>query len=268
MHCDWLTPDWPAPGWVQAVLTTRAGGVSQGPFAGMNLGEHVGDDPVHVQANRTALAHALSVRPVFLQQVHGVDVIELSSDTPDGLRADAAVSQMPQLACAVMVADCLPILLTHERLPLVAALHAGWRGLAGQAGGVGATGVIEATVVALARAAGCSVAELAPGLLAWLGPCIGPSAFEVGAEVRAALSAGRPDALAHFLPAAKGKYMADLPALARQRLASLGVGRCYGNDGSPAWCTTANDSVFFSHRRSWSDCGVTGGRMAACIWLR
>ncbi len=233
----------------------------------MNLGEHVGDESLHVQANRAALAHALSARPVFLQQVHGVEVVELSSDSPDGLCADAAVSQRPQLACTVMVADCLPILLAHERLPLVAALHAGWRGLAGQAGGGGATGVIEATVAALARAAGCAVAELAPGLLAWLGPCIGPSAFEVGAEVRAALSAGRPDALACFLPAAKGKYMADLPALARQRLAGLGVQRCYGNDGSPAWCTVTQ-SVFFSHRRSWSAAGVTGGRMAACIWLR
>lgn len=233
----------------------------------MNLGEHVGDDPLHVQANRAALVRALSARPVFLQQVHGVEVVELSIDTPDGLCADAAVSQRPQLACTVMVADCLPILLAHERLPLVAALHAGWRGLAGQAGGAGATGVIEATVAALARAAGCAVTELAPSLLAWLGPCIGPSAFEVGAEVRAALSAGRPDALAHFLPAAKGKYMADLPALARQRLAGLGVRRCYGNDGSPAWCTVTQ-SVFFSHRRSWRDFGVTGGRMAACIWLR
>ncbi len=268
MHRHWLTPDWPAPSWVQAVCTTRAGGVSQGPFASMNLGEHVGDEPLHVQANRAGLARALAARPVFLQQVHGVDVIELSRDSPDGFCADAAVSQTPHLACTVMVADCLPILLAHERLPLVAALHAGWRGLAGQSAGAGAvTGVIESTVATLARAAGCPVAELAPRLLAWLGPCIGPSAFEVGAEVRAALSAGRPDALACFSPASEGKYWADLPALARQRLAGLGVQRCYGNDGSPAWCTVTQ-SVFFSHRRSWSAGGVTGGRMAACIWLR
>jgi YfiH family protein len=268
MPAYWLTPDWPAPSWVQAVCTTRAGGVSQGPFASMNLGEHVGDEPLHVQANRAGLAQALSVRPVYLQQVHGVDVVHLSEDSPDGMTADASLCQRPQLACTVMVADCLPILLAHDRLPLVAALHAGWRGLAGQArAGQAASGIVESTVAALARAAGCSVAELAPRLLAWLGPCIGPSAFEVGAEVRAAFGAGRSDALAHFSPASAGKYFADLPALARQRLARLGVQRCYGNDGSAAWCTVT-DSVFFSHRRSWSTDGVTGGRMAACIWLR
>ena len=267
MHPQWLRPDWPAPSWVQAVCTTRPGGVSQGPFASMNLGDHVGDEPVHVQANRAGLEQALSARPVFMQQVHGVEVMHISGDSPDGLCADAAVSQTPGLVCTVMVADCLPILLAHDRLPLVAALHAGWRGLAGQtAGALAPTGVIESTVAALARAAGCSVTELSPRLMAWLGPCIGPAAFEVGAEVRAALSAGRPEALAHFSPAPQGKYWADLPALARQRLAALGVRRCFGNDGSPAWCTVA-DSVFFSHRRSWSVGGVSGGRMAACIGL-
>ena len=264
---DWLTAQWPAPAQVRAVCTTRSGGVSTGLFESMNLGEHVGDDPACVAVNRQRLATVLGVRPVFMQQVHGTTVIDLSHLVGKGMQADGALSTQAGLACTVMVADCLPILLAHRDRPVVAAAHAGWRGLAGPAGPVG---IVESTLTAMARAANCSIAELAPGLLAWLGPCIGPRAFEVGAEVRAAFLAGDPAAVACFSPSAAGKYLADLPALARLRLLRLGVRSVYGNDGSDAWCTV-RQSGFFSHRRSsglpGAVSGQTGGRMAACIWL-
>jgi YfiH family protein len=266
---DWLIAQWPAPARVRAVSTTRSGGVSTGLFESMNLGDHVGDDPACVAANRQALATALGVRPVFLKQVHGVGVLELNESLGDGVQADGVLSTQPGLACTVMVADCLPILLAHRDRPLVAAAHAGWRGLAG-AGGSQPMGIVESTLKAMAEAARCPIAELAPGLLAWLGPCIGPSAFEVGAEVRAALMAADPVAAACFSPLAAGKYLADLPALARLRLRRLGVLAVYGNDGSDAWCTV-RQSRFFSHRRCSglpdALAGQTGGRMAACIWL-
>lgn len=265
LHPHWLIPKWPAPERVRAVCTTRSGGYSQGPFESLNLGDHVGDQPEHVASNRAALQAALQARPVFMQQVHATTVLRLGADTARPQQADAAVAQQPGLACAVMVADCLPILLAHQSLPLVAALHAGWRGLAGEGRG-SAPGIVEAALDRMAQWSGCSKDDLAPGLMAWLGPCIGPQAFEVGPEVRQAYTSADPRADTCFSAAGHGKFMADLPALARQRLDRAGVTRCYGNDGSDDWCTVRN-SAFFSHRASIGRYGVTGGRMAACIWL-
>lgn len=251
MHPDWLIPRWPAPARVRAVCTTRAGGRSLPPYDSLNLGDHVGDDPLAVGANRAVLAQALQARPVFLQQVHGRGVVALDAHTAHGTEADACLTRAPGVACTVMVADCLPLLYTDARGSFVAAAHAGWRGLAG-AGGVG---VLEALHAAL----GVQAQEI----MVWLGPCIGPQAFEVGSEVRAAFEAHDRQAAACFRAApGPGKWLADLPALARQRLAALGVTRVYGNDGSTAWCTVANPSRFFSHRRD-----RISGRFAACVWL-
>jgi YfiH family protein len=251
---DWLVPDWPAPAHVQALFTTRMGGVSAAPFASFNLGDHVRDDPVAVAANRQRLADALLARPVFLQQVHGTAVASLDAQTPDGTVADACVSTQPGVACTVMVADCLPVLFTDTAGTVVAAAHAGWRGLA--------AGVLESCLERMARHRP-SDAEV----LAWLGPCIGPQAFEVGEEVRTAFVAWRSDAAGCFeaLPST-GKYLANLPQLARLRLQALGVNRLYGNDGTPPWCTVTQSSRFFSHRRDAVRLGSTG-RMAACIWI-
>lgn len=233
----------------------------------MNLGDHVGDAPQHVARNRALLADRLVARPVFMKQVHGADVLQLDASTPDGVMADGALALEPGLACVVMVADCLPILLTHERLPVVAALHAGWRGLAGPEGGLG---IVESGWARLQAATGLAGPDLASGLMAWLGPCIGPSTFEVGAEVRQAFLQNQPEAQACFQPLPQGKFLADLAGLARQRLARLGIRRVYGNDGSSPWCTVTQ-SGFFSHRRvsqrSGAAAGDTGGRLAACIWL-
>jgi YfiH family protein len=245
---DWIVPDWPAPPQVQALFSTRSGGSSSGRYAGLNLGLHVGDDAGLVAHNRLQLQQACGVRAVFMDQVHGVDMLELSDQSPDGMAADGAFTTQAGLACTVMVADCLPVLFCDALGRQVAAAHAGWRGLLGSQG----RGVLEAAVARFAST---------HGLLAWLGPCIGPEAFEVGEEVRAAFVAATPQAAVCFRAGAPGKWLADLPALARQRLAALGVAQTYGNDGSPAWCTVGNASRFFSHRRD----GVSG-RLAACIW--
>ena len=251
LHADWLIPQWPAPAVVRAVCTTRAGGRSQPPYDSLNLGDHVGDDPLAVGANRAVLAQALQAHPVFLQQVHGSGVVALDAHTPHGTAGDACYTRQRGLACTIMVADCLPLLYTDRRGSFVAAAHAGWRGLAGQGG----RGVLESLHATL----GVNAADL----LVWLGPCIGPRAFEVGAEVKAAFEAHDARAAACFRPApAAGKWLADLPALARQRLAALGVTQVYGNDGSTPWCTVANPSRFFSHRRD-----RVSGRLAACVWL-
>jgi copper oxidase (laccase) domain-containing protein len=274
MHPDWIIPDWPAPQGVQAVCTTRAGGVSKAPYATLNLGDHVGDDPVAVEVNRARLQQAIQARPVFLSQVHGVEVAELSVATVHGKQTDACVTAQAGVACAVMVADCLPVLLTNSRGTAVAAAHAGWRGLAG--------GVLDAALQSLfkenqavapvdvAQAAIEVIAtDMSKEVLVWLGPCIGPDAFEVGAEVRAAFVARNPLAAQHFKPgAATGKYWADLAGLARQCLMTAGVSpaQIHGNDSSPEWCTVSNPSRFFSHRRDGVALGGTG-RMAACVWL-
>lgn len=256
---DCLIPDWPAPTNVRALCTTRAGGVSVGPYGGLNLGSHVGDDATHVQRNRAILQQTLAARPVFLNQVHGTEVLELNADTPDGAQADGACTTAHGLACTMMVADCLPILLCDAQGTRVAAVHAGWRGLAGSGG----IGVVEQVVQRFRPPALVDAAQAAPELIAWLGPCIGPDAFEVGDDVRAAFTAVSADARGCFRPMPNGKWLADLPALALQRLLAAGVSRVFGNDGSAPWCTVGNPLRFFSHRR---DRGVSG-RLAACIWL-
>ena len=269
-HSDWLVPDWPAPAGVRAVFTSRTGGVSAVPFDTMNLGSHVGDVPASVDANRQLLKRATGAeRAVFLDQVHGVRVELLDPNTPDGQPADACMTLHRQLACTVMVADCLPVLLASLDGTRVAAAHAGWRGLAGNGDAAG-QGVIESVFESFSAPAKYRRAQDATKIIAWLGPCIGPAAFEVGEEVRAAFAARQPQAARCFTATGPGKYLADLPALARLRLQALGVTQVYGNDGSAPWCTVGNPSRFFSHRR---DAGISGngfgttGRMAACIWL-
>lgn len=261
MPADWLVPDWPAPPGVHALCTTRAGGVSAAPYDRLNLGSHVGDDSAAVQANRQVLqsvlqARTAGARAVFLNQVHGTDVAVIDSATPDATAADACLATSPGAVCTIMVADCLPVLFTDRAGSVVAAAHAGWRGLAGAQG----LGVVESTVQRLA-VQGAPAADV----LAWLGPCIGPTAFEVGSEVRAAFCDHDPAAQAFFVPQPESKFLADLAGLARLRLAALGVTGIYGNDGTPPWCTVRNASRFFSHRRDTAVLGGSG-RFAACVW--
>jgi polyphenol oxidase len=262
-----LLPHWPAPPGVRAACSTRAGGVSQGPYESLNLGDHVGDDPSRVAANRERWARAIGAPPVFLQQVHGTRILPLDAARVGAPAADGCVSTRKGAACTILVADCLPILLCDTGGRAVAAAHAGWRGLAGVAahpaqGASVSEGIVETVVQALADALDCPAAQAAPRLLAWLGPCIGPQAFEVGPEVKAAFEQGDPGAGALFRPQGAGKWLADLPGLARRRLARAGVGQVHGNDGSASWCTVANPSRYFSYRRDGA-CG----RFGASIWL-
>lgn len=246
LPADWLLPDWPAPANVRAACSTRAGGVSQGPYESLNLGDHVGDDPLLVARNRAIFERAIAARPVYMKQVHGTaGVALLDGNTEDGAEADGCVTDVRGVACTIMVADCLPVLFTTEDGSRVGASHAGWRGLAG--------GILDATVAKLAPAS---------TLIAWLGPCIGPEAFEVGLDVKQAFEARDPSATRHFRPYREGKWLADLPALARTRLRAMGITRIHGNDGSRDWCTVANPSRFFSHRRD-----RVSGRFAAAVWL-
>lgn len=245
MHPDWLIPDWQAPG-VGAVMSTRRGGFSAAPFNSMNLREGLGDDASAVHRNQCLLADAIGSTPVYLHQVHGARVVRLSAaDAQPGApvhEADGCVTTERGVVCAVQVADCLPVLLAAPGG--VAAAHAGWRGLA--------CGVLDATLAALCEAAGCAPAQVQ----AWLGACIGPQHFEVGADVLAAF--GAPAAGSRrFRPRTAGKWMADLAGLARDRLQGLGVTRLSGGH----WCTVEDASRFFSYRRD----GVTG-RMAALVW--
>ena len=234
---------------MRVFCSTRHGGVSPAPYDSLNLGDHVGDQPAHVAQNRLLWAELCRARPVFLQQVHGTQVVEITAQTPDGTQADACWTSATDVACTIMVADCLPVLFHAPAQKRVAAAHAGWRGLAG--------GVLENTVQSLIGKG--SVEDVQ----AWLGPCIGPTAFEVGEEVREAFVAADPHAQAAFKPlATPGKYLADLPALARQRLHGAGVTQVEGNDGSLSWCTFNQAQTFYSHRRD----GVSG-RFAASICL-
>lgn len=249
-----MRPQWCAPARVQAWCSERAGGVSQPPYDTLNLGDHVGDDPLAVAENRRRFADQLQARPVFLKQVHGHGVVRLVADTPDGTEADACWTTEDSVACTIMVADCLPVLLANRAGTVVGAAHCGWRGLAGEGG----YGALEALWEAMAPHAGT-----AGEMVAWLGPCIGPTAFEVGGEVRAAFVQADAGTESCFRAQGDGKFLADLPALARRRLAGLGIGEIAGNDGSTAWCTVTERSRFFSHRRD-----RVSGRFAGAVWLR
>lgn len=238
---DFLIPDWPAPARVRALQTTRRGGVSQGPFASLNLGDHVDDDPAAVAANRGLLSGSLPAAPCWLRQVHGTTVVD-AGQAMAGTEADAALARQADHVCVVMTADCLPILLCDRAGSVVAAAHAGWRGLC--------AGIVERTVEAMA-VPGCEI-------LAWLGPAIGPTAFEVGGEVRAAFVAHDPAAATAFGGYGEGKWLADIYLLARQRLTSMGIDRIFGGGE----CTVADGERWFSYRRD----GTTG-RMGSFIWL-
>jgi YfiH family protein len=207
------------------------------------------------------LQAALGVRPVFLEQVHGTAMVELNDLTPDGTQADGCFTHHTGVACTVMVADCLPSLLCTVDRGLgtqVAAVHAGWRGLLGRGG----VGVVEEVFKQFWPLVPVEYAQAATETIAWMGPCIGPAAFEVGDEVRDAFVVAQQQATLCFTPLGAGKWLANLPALARHRLQALGIHGVYGNDGSPPWCTVGNPLRFFSHRRD-----RVSGRQAACIWL-
>ncbi|MBL8337618.1 MAG: peptidoglycan editing factor PgeF [Rhodoferax sp.] len=259
-HADWLVPDWPAPPQVRALCTSRAGGVARPPFDSFHLGRVPGDDPAAVQANRQTLAAVIGHPLTWLSQVHGTAVARLPLPPSDAaIEADACVARVPGVVCTIRVADCLPVLLTDTAGRAVAAAHAGWRGLAG--------GVLENTVDTLRSLLENDAVMSASGeLMAWLGPCIGPQAFEVGADVRSAFLAQDPQSEEFFQAHRPGKWLADLPGLARRRLRAAGVRSLHGNDGSAPWCTVGNPSRFFSHRRDQAVLGGSG-RMAASIWL-
>lgn len=252
IHPDWLVPEWAAPG-VGALMTTRRGGVSAVPFDSFNLRAQTGDAPGSVASNQAQLARAIGATPVYLNQVHGARVALLGwQDALPGAAihdADASVTTQPGIACTVQVADCLPVLFAAPDGRAVGAAHAGWRGLA--------AGVLEATLRAVCEAADCEPSQVQ----AWLGACIGPAAFEVGDDVRAAFAAAAgagEAALPRFAAHRPGKWLADLPQLARDRLGAAGVRAVHGG----TWCTLTDASRFFSFRRD----RVTG-RMAALVWI-
>ena len=247
-HPDWLAPDWQMSA-VGALMTTRAGGVSAAPFDSLNLRNGLGDDPAAVAHNLQVVREATGARPVYLNQVHGRLVVRLTAaDVAEGAAihdADASVTNEPGIACVAQVADCLPVLFAAPDARAVAAAHAGWRGLA--------AGVLDATLQAVCEAGACEPREVN----VWLGACIGPTQFEVGPDVLAAFGAA-PDS-PRFRPHTAGKWMADLPGLARDRLDAAGARHIAGGN----WCTVSEPSRFFSFRRD----RVTG-RMAAFIWIK
>jgi len=248
---DWIVPDWPAPAAVRAFVTTRSGGVSEGAWGagargGMNLGLSTGDPAERVERNRVLLERYLPSSPRWLALQHGGQVVAAESVGPTPPAADASTSLTPGVVCCVTVADCLPVLLADRSGSVVAAAHAGWRGLA--------AGILQATVAAMRQRA-----PAIGDIDAFLGPAIGPSAFEVGPEVLSALRAMLPRAQTAFTAIAHGKFLADLNALARQALAQVGVHSVYGGH----WCTAGDPERFYSFRRD----RVTG-RHAAVIWLQ
>lgn len=237
-----IQPDWPAPANIRAFTTTRLGGVSRPPYHSLNLGDHVDDDPLAVAENRRRLIEELSLptEPQWLSQVHGTYTADAATAAP-GCEADASYTDQPGVVCAVLTADCLPLLLCDRTGQQVAAVHAGWRGLL--------NGVIESAVQSIYGQS---------EVLAWLGPAIGPQAFEVGDEVRDAFLAVEKAASAAFRSSPNGRWLADIYALARLRLASLGVKAVYGGQH----CTYSEPERFYSYRRD----GQTG-RMASLIWI-
>ena len=260
MANDWIIPDWPAPANVRAVSTTRSGGVSKGAYTSFNLGAHVGDDPRAVAENRLFLRSELNLprEPRWLKQIHGARITTIGcseyllSPTGEGARgvetasfettADAEVTQSSSEACVIMTADCLPVLFCDRAGKIVAAAHCGWRSLA--------AGILEATVAAMH--------VLPAEILAWLGPAIGPDVYQVGDDVRAALTTAHPDAEQAFEPQQPGKWLCDLYLTASQRLRRAGVTHIYGG----GFCTYSERERFFSYRRD-GECG----RMATLIWL-
>ena len=239
-----IVPDWPAPGRVRAASSTRTGGTSGGPWRSLNLADHVADDAEAVSRNRARLREELDLpeEPRWLVQRHGARVVEAGS-APDRAPADGIVARESGTVCAVLAADCLPVLLCDRAATAVAALHAGWRGVA--------AGIVETGVRALGAAPG--------ELVAWLGPAIGPGRFEVGPDVRGAVLARDPDGGDAFRPSGRpGRWRADLEHIVRRRLARCGVGSVHGG----GYCTASDPGRFFSHRRD----GETG-RMATLIWL-
>lgn len=253
-------PEWPAPSYVGALMTTRHGGVSGAPWDTLNLGDHVGDKLENVMANRALVAEQIQTPAIYLRQVHGVQGVAIDTQTPAKTEADLAWTREVGLACTMMVADCLPILVCHSQQKWVASAHAGWRGLAGSQG----LGVVE-SLASVIHAEGLSTQDC----LVWLGPCIGPTAFEVGSEVLAAFQNDKAEATskAYFEPAAAGKYMADLAGLARHKLQMAGFANLYGNDSTLAWCTFSQDKRYHSHRRDAALLG-SAGRMAAYVWIK
>jgi polyphenol oxidase len=241
LSTHYIIPDWPAAAAVRSLITTRVGGVSQGPYASFNLGRSVGDDAAAVAANRVTLRQSLPAEPLWLKQIHGVTVVDAAQAAPSSA-ADASFAQVPGVVCAVQIADCMPVLLCDRAGTTVAAAHAGWRGLC--------HGVIENTLAAM-RLEGREA-------LAYLGPAIGPRNFEVGLEVRAAFIERDARAGECFVHGQGDRWLADLYALARQRLNALGITQIYGG----GYCTVQERERFFSYRRD----GITG-RMAALIWL-
>ena len=247
-----LRPDWPAPPGVMALMSTRAGGVSAAPFDGLNLGRSVGDDPAAVAENRRRWTEALGHPPVWLHLVHGANVLRLDAGGPEHpkTQADAAWTAAPGVVCQVTAADCMPVLFALRDGSAIGAAHAGWRGLA--------AGVLEATVQAMCAGMGARPEEA----LAWLGPCIGPTAFEVGADVLQAFGVDpsgerHPGFVRRPRPDGTARWLADLPALGTARLQACGVHRIT----TSGLCTVSDASRFFSYRRD----GRTG-RLAAAIW--
>ncbi len=254
IHPDWLIPDWELPAaWprIRAFMTTRAGGVSTGAHGSMNVGRAVQDDPAAVNANRAKVDEVMGAPAVFLHQVHGVDVLHLEAMHLEGERPkfDASISTKPGIGCAIQVADCLPVLFAAPGA--VGGAHAGWRGLAG--------GVLENTVRELCEAAGCEPSEVR----AWMGPCIGPQQFEVGADVLQACGASSESPDPRFFvyranSQGEPRWLANLPALARDRLQQAGLTEITGGH----WCTRSEPSRFFSFRHE-----PLAGRMVAAIRL-
>ena len=242
---DFIQPNWPVPPNVKALQTTRVGGVSQGAYVSLNLGAHVNDDPIAVAANRQLLSAYLPSEPVWVNQVHGVTVIDAATSSCLE-NADASFTTKPNVVCVTMTADCLPVLLCDKNGTVVAAVHAGWRGLC--------DGVIEAAVA--------KMQVPATEILVWLGPAIGPNAFEVGEDVRDQFIAKDANAASAFKPHGD-KWLCNMYQIARQRLYAVGVTEIYGASVNEDFCTYTDEARFFSFRRD----NVTG-RMASMIWLQ
>lgn len=243
-NLSFIIPDWPAPANVKSLQTTRNGGVSKAPYVSLNLGEHVQDEPIAVAHNRQLLSPYLPSEPVWVNQVHGINVIDAAKsgclETADG-----AFTTQANVVCVTMTADCLPVLLCDQAGTIVAAVHAGWRGLC--------DGVIETAIA--------KMPTQPDSILAWLGPAIGPDAFEVGGEVRAQFMEKDAQAISAFKPHGY-KWLCDIYAIAKQRLNSVGVTQIYGGGINESFCTYSDAERFFSYRRD----NVTG-RMASLIWL-